>query len=324
MKFIRNTCRRASYNIALDTWLLYHFQPDAPIFLLWQNENAVIVGKNQNTFQEVNLEYVEAKSIEVIRRVSGGGAVYHDLGNLNFTFIVPIEDHRSVNFKDFVQPMVDALASLGINASMTGRNDLEIDGKKISGNAQRYANSYLMHHGTLLFDANIETMVEALNVSDEKFISKAAKSVRARVGRIKDSRPDLTMTEFQVALTNTLADGDEEIVLTDDQIAEVERLECEQFATWDWNYGASPDFNYHEHGKFPGGSVDIFAQVSGGVIQAIDIQGDYLGLYDNQAFLKSLVGVAFSKEVILEKLEEVAEFQYFGSVSNQEIVSLVH
>jgi lipoate-protein ligase A len=167
-------------------------------------------------------------------------------------------------------------------------------------------------------------MVEALNVSDEKFISKAAKSVRARVGRIKDSRPDLAMDDFQEALTNTLADGDEEIILTDDQIAEVHALERERFATWDWNYGASPDFNYHEHGKFPGGSVDIFAQVSNGLIQEIDIQGDYLGLYDNQDFLQSLVGVAFSKEMLLEKLEEVAEYQYFGSISNQELASLVH
>ncbi|MBR2763736.1 MAG: lipoate--protein ligase family protein, partial [Lactococcus sp.] len=182
MRYITNLETDATYNIAMDAWLLNTLQPKEAIFVIWQNKKAVIVGQNQNTFAEVNQEFVEANDIQVVRRVTGGGAVFHDLGNLNFTFIVPVANSATVNFKKFVEPMLRALHVLNIPAELSGRNDLMLDGKKISGNAQRYANGYLMHHGTLLFDSKIDDMVHSLNVADEKFISKAAKSVRSRVG----------------------------------------------------------------------------------------------------------------------------------------------
>ena len=201
MQFINYLGQDAYTNIAMDSWLLYHLKPTEPVFALWQNKRAVIVGRNQNTFAEVNQDYIDSHDVQVVRRVSGGGAVYHDEGNICFTFFVPVENSGSVNFKKFVQPMYEALHAVGIKAEITGRNDLEVEGKKISGNAQRYAGGYLMHHGTLLWDTDVEAMIRSLNVSDEKFVSKAAKSVRARVGNIKDFAPeDLTLDSFIDAL----------------------------------------------------------------------------------------------------------------------------
>ena len=207
MQFINYLGQDAYTNIAMDSWLLYHLKPTEPVFALWQNKRAVIVGRNQNTFAEVNQDYIDSHDVQVVRRVSGGGAVYHDEGNICFTFFVPVENSGSVNFKKFVQPMYEALHAVGIKAEITGRNDLEVEGKKISGNAQRYAGGYLMHHGTLLWDTDVEAMIRSLNVSDEKFVSKAAKSVRARVGNIKDFAPeDLTLDSFIDALKYYLTD----------------------------------------------------------------------------------------------------------------------
>lgn len=201
MRYVTYLGTDAYTNIATDTWILNNLHADEPIFALWQNNNAVIVGKNQNTFGEVNQEFIDQHQIEVVRRVTGGGAVYHDLGNLNFTLFVPLDSSANTDFKQFSEPVLKALHNLGIPAEATGRNDLVVNGKKISGVAQRYAKGYLMHHGTLLFDSNVDTMVRALNVADEKFISKAAKSVRSRVGMIKEAAPEgLTLQDFWEAV----------------------------------------------------------------------------------------------------------------------------
>ncbi|CAH1849963.1 Lipoate--protein ligase 1 [Convivina praedatoris] len=193
MQYINYFGTDAYTNIAMDTWLLDNLHPTEPVFALWQNKRAVIVGQYQNTFAEVNQTYIDAHDVQVVRRMTGGGAVYDDLGNICFTFFVPVKTSAEVDFQKFVRPMYDALQSIGIETEISGRNDLTIDGKKISGNAQRYSKGYLSHHGTLLWDTDVNAMVQALNVADEKFISKAAKSVRARVGNIKDYAPaDLT------------------------------------------------------------------------------------------------------------------------------------
>lgn len=220
MRYVTYLGTDAYTNIATDTWILNNLHADEPIFALWQNNNAVIVGKNQNTFGEVNQEFIDQHQIEVVRRVTGGGAVYHDLGNLNFTLFVPLDSSANTDFKQFSEPVLKALHNLGIPAEATGRNDLVVNGKKISGVAQRYAKGYLMHHGTLLFDSNVDTMVRALNVADEKFISKAAKSVRSRVGMIKEAAPEgLTLQDFWEAVQYELTDHgrDSEILLTPEQ-----------------------------------------------------------------------------------------------------------
>ncbi|WP_234984590.1 lipoate--protein ligase [Pilibacter termitis] len=324
MRYIVNKNLSAPYNIALDEWLLTSLRPDEAVFALWQNQNAVIVGKHQNTFEEVNEEFVKEHNIEVVRRVTGGGAVYHDLGNLNFTFIIPVATAEQVDWKTFVAPMVVALQKLGIPAEVSGRNDLVVNGKKISGNAQRYANGYLMHHGTLLFNSDIEVMIRSLNVNDEKFISKAVKSVRSRVGNIQEYAPMLTIEEFQRALTHELSRQgvDKEIILTEEQVAQVKRLEREKFSTWDWNYGESPKFNYHAHEKFDGGIVDVKAQVEDGKIFGITFEGDFLGIEDIEDLLPEFIGLPFSEIKIHELLSQHEEKKYFGSIKTEEIAGL--
>lgn len=322
MQYINYLGKDAYTNIAMDGWLLNNLKPDQPVFALWQNKRAVIVGRNQNTFAEVNQDYIDSHEVQVVRRVSGGGAVYHDEGNICFTFFVPVASSASVNFHQFVKPMYDALHAVGIDATITGRNDLEVSGKKVSGNAQRYAGGYLMHHGTLLWDTDVEAMVRSLNVSDEKFVSKAAKSVRARVGNIKDYAPEgLTLETFIEKLTYYLSDEgkDSEIILTDEQIASIKQTRDEQFATWEWNYGESPKFAFQSHEKFAGGGIDVQVNVEQGKITDINFQGDFLGVRDWRDIKSQFIGIEFSPEKVFEVLESNKEGQYFGTIENEEL-----
>lgn len=324
MQFINYLGDDAYTNIAMDSWLLDYLKPIAPVFALWQNKRAVIVGRNQNTFAEVNQDYIDSHDVQVVRRVSGGGAVYHDAGNICFTFFVPVASSAQVNFKQFVKPMYDALQSLGIDAQITGRNDLEIAGKKVSGNAQRYAGGYLMHHGTLLWNSDVDALVRSLNVSDEKFISKAAKSVRSRVGNIKDFAPDLTLETFLEKLKFYLTDEgkDGEIVLTPEQIAGIKQYRDERFATWDWNYGQSPKFSFENHAKFAGGSIDVQVNVEKGKISDVNFVGDFLGVRDWRDIKEQFIGLVFSPAAVLEVLEANKAGQYFGTIENQELSEL--
>lgn len=321
MQYINYLGQDAYTNIAMDSWLLNNLKPDKPVFALWQNKRAVIVGRNQNTFAEINQDYIDKNDVQVVRRVSGGGAVYHDLGNICFTFFVPVESSAKVNFHQFVKPMYDALHAVGINAEITGRNDLEVEGKKVSGNAQRYAGGYLMHHGTLLWDTDVEAMIRSLNVSDEKFVSKAAKSVRSRVGMIKDYAPELDLDTFIEKLTYYLTDEgkDGELVLSDEQIAAIKQTRDEQFATWEWNYGESPKFTFSNHEKFAGGGIDVQADVENGFIKSINFLGDFLGVRDWRDIKDQFIGVPFEPTAVLEVLEKNKEGQYFGTIDNTEL-----
>ena len=325
MRYVKYLGTDAYTNIATDTWLLNNLHEKEPVFSLWQNNNAIIVGQNQNTFGEVNQDYVDEHKIEVVRRVTGGGAVYHDLGNLNFTLFVPIESAAEVDFKKFSEPVLKALHKLGIPAEATGRNDLVIDGKKISGVAQRYAKGYLMHHGTLLFDSNVDTMVRSLNVADEKFISKAAKSVRARVGMIKDYAPKgLTLQDFWDAIQYELTDHgkDSEIILTPKEKQEILQSTANQFSTWDWNYGKSPDFNFKNHAKYDGGIIDLQVQAEGGIIKDINFQGDFLGVRDWREIKDQFIGLPFKAKEVRKVFEKNEDGQYFGSITNDELTKL--
>ncbi len=325
MRFVTFMGTDAYTNIATDTWLLNNLNSKEPVFALWQNNNAIIVGQNQNTFGEVNQDFVDEHNIEVVRRVTGGGAVYHDLGNLNFTLFVPIESAANVDFKKFSEPVLKALHTLGIPAEASGRNDLLVNGKKISGVAQRYANGYLMHHGTLLFDSNVDTMVRSLNVADEKFISKAAKSVRSRVGMIKDAAPEgLTLQDFWDAVQYELTDHgkDKEIVLTPAQKQEIIRLTADKFSTWDWNYGRSPEFNFNNHAKYDGGIIEVQVQVDAGIIQDINFTGDFLGLRDWREIKDQFIGLPFETAEIKPVFERNHEGQYFGNITDDELIKL--
>ncbi|OIL19203.1 lipoate--protein ligase [Oenococcus oeni] len=324
MKYISYENTDAFYNVAMEHYLLEEYPLTEPVFFFSQYGNAVIVGKNQNTFAEVNQAYAKENGIQVARRETGGGAVYDDLGNISFSFVLPVSDPAKVNFKKFVQPMVDALNKLGVPVVTDGRNDLIINGKKVSGSAQRYANGCLLHHGTLLFDINMEVMSRVLTPAKDKFISKAAKSVKSRVGLIKSSLPEgFTILDFKNQLTKELSNGDDELKLEEHDLKRVQELRDNKFSTWNWNWGRTPKFEFNNWQRFAGGSVEIHANVSQGKITVIKIQGDFLGISDITDLEKLLQGVLFTKDAVKGVLQKTNLRNYFGDkISLEDLESL--
>ncbi|NLC34212.1 MAG: lipoate--protein ligase [Erysipelothrix sp.] len=326
MRYIINESTNPYFNLALDEFAMRHIDTDEDFFFLWRNAPAVIIGKNQNTVEEINQEFIDKKVVKVARRVSGGGAVYHDLGNLNFTFIINVDDPSKVDYKKYVQPIIDALASMGVTAEASGRNDILIDGLKISGNAQRVSNGRLMHHGTLLFDVNLEDMVQSLNVIPDKYISKGVKSVRSRVTNIKEHLPEgTTIEKFWEALQYYLSNNgqDSEIILSESDIAKIEYEAVNRFGTWDWVYGSSPEFNVSTEKRFTGGSVNVQLAVEEGHIKHIRFLGDYLGVKDVETIEERLQNVRYNREDVEAVLATFDLQLYFGSITEAEILSVI-
>lgn len=326
MRYLINKSTNPYFNLALDEYAMKHIDVDDDFFFLWRNEPAVIIGKNQNAVEEVNQKYIDENGVKVARRVSGGGAVYHDLGNLNFTFVINVDDPGKVDYKKYVQPIIDALASMGIKAEASGRNDILIDGLKISGNAQRVTNGKLMHHGTLLFDVNLEHMVQALNVAPDKYISKGVKSVRSRVTNIKEHLPeDTDIFDFWDALQYYLSNNgqDAEIVLSDEEIATIEYEALNRFSTWDWVYGESPEFDMSNEQRFAGGKLETKLTVENGHIDNIRFLGDYLGVNDVIDIEQRLVNTRYTRRDVDAVLSTFDLKLYFGSITKEEILSLM-
>jgi lipoate-protein ligase A len=326
MKFILNSSTDPFYNLALEEFCLKNVDMDEDYFLLWQNAPAIIVGKNQNTFEEINPLFVEERNIRVARRISGGGAVYHDFGNLNFTFIANIEDAATVDFKKYAMPIIEALKTLNIKAELSGRNDITIDGKKISGNAQRMYRKKLMQHGTLLFDVNIHDLVDSLNVKMDKITSKGIKSVRSRVTNIKEHMDEeMDIKAFWELIHLFLSDNgnSDEILLTLEEKAEVQRLRDERFATWNWNYGKSPKFDIVSEKRFAGGKIEFAAVVKEGIIESIRFFGDYLGIRPVDAVEERLSGQKFDMETVKNTLGDFAIGEYFGKITVDELIEVI-
>lgn len=326
MRYLINKSTDPYFNLALDEYAMRHIDIDEDFFFLWRNEPAVIIGNNQNTAEEVNQKFIDENNIKVARRVSGGGAVYHDLGNLNFTFIINVDDPAKVNYKKYVQPIVDALKEMGISAEASGRNDILVDGLKISGNAQRMANGKLMHHGTILYDVNLEDMVRALNVAPDKIISKGVKSVRSRVTNIKEHLNNSSdIFDFWEALHYYLSNKnqDKEIILSDEEIAKIQYEADTKFSTWEWIYGQSPKFDLKNGKRFAGGKLEVLMNVDKGYITEVRFVGDFLGLKDVSDIEKALVNARFDKADVNKVLLAYDFKLYFGTITKEEILSLM-
>ena len=327
MKYIVNTSNDPAYNIALEAYAFRELVNEDELFILWINRPAIIVGKHQNTIQEINKEYTDAHGIKVVRRLSGGGAVYHDLNNLNYTIISKEDENKAFDFKSFSTPVINTLAQLGVKAEFTGRNDLEIDGKKFCGNAQAYINGRIMHHGCLLFDVDLSVLANALKVSKDKFESKGVKSVRARVTNIIDELPEkITVEEFRDLLLDYMKKEYPEMteyVFSDEELAEINRIKETKFGTWDWNYGKSPEYNVRRGTKFPSGKVEIFANVIESKIQDIKIYGDFFGIEDVAAVEDVLRGVKYEREDVLKALQTINLGRYFAGITAEEIAEAV-
>ena len=280
MFYLESPSRDPYFNLALEEYVFERMDKSKSYFLLWQNDNTIVVGKYQNTAEEIDQAYVDAHHIRVARRLSGGGAVYHDRGNLNFTFIVDRADAPGLNFKVFVRPVVEALARFGVHAEFTGRNDLTIDGMKFSGNAQYARRGRLLHHGCIMLDSNLTSVADALRVKEAKFASKAVKSVRSRVTTINAHAPaPISMEDFKRALKEcAMASGElEPCTLTEEDLAAIRKLRDEKYATWAWNYGFSPAYDMRREMKFPAGLVTAHLSAEGGKIKAVRFYGDFFG-----------------------------------------------
>ncbi len=316
-------------NLAIEEYALKTMDVEKDSFLLFYiNEPSIIIGRNQNTIEEINTEFVEKNGILPVRRLSGGGAVYHDLGNLNFSFLTKDDGDSFRNFKKFTQPVVDALGKMGVHAELSGRNDILAEGRKISGNAQFATRGRMFSHGTLLFDTEIDAVVSALKVSKDKIESKGIKSIRSRVANIVEFlKEPMTIEEFRLEILNSVFGGEENIQyweLTEEDWNNIHALSEERYQQWDWNYGKSPKFNMKHSHRFPTGGVDIRLEVNKGIMEEVHIYGDFFGVGDIVEVEQLLTGKPYSKEAIEEALDSIDVPKYFGGVTKEEIIQLMY
>ena len=327
MKTILNDSKNPRFNLALEEYVLKYLDSDEDFVLLWQNENSVIIGRNQNTLEEINPDVVKKHDVNVVRRITGGGAVYHDDGNLNFSFITKMKDNLN-DYRKFTKPVIEGLNNLGVPAEFQGRNDIVVEDKKISGNAQSFYKDKMLHHGTILFDANLPFVAEVLNVKADKIKSKGIKSNRSRVTNILPYlKEEVSMGQFKKTLLEHLL-GTKDIVkhvyeLTDDDYEKINELMEKRYNRWEWNYGESPDFSIEKAGRYEGGKVEFHFNVSEGKISDVKIFGDFLGSRDITELQDKLKGTQYEEEAFRKKLENEPLDEYFFNISVDDILHLV-
>ena len=319
MLFVNNQNEHnPAVNLALEEYILRQSQVDEDLLLFYVNSPSIIIGRHQNTLEEINQEYVQAHNIHVVRRLSGGGAVYHDLGNLNFSFVTNYMPDNFRNFRKFTEPVVHSLAKLGIKAELSGRNDILVDGRKISGNAQYVTKNRMVSHGTLLFDTDLSQVSKALNVSTSKISSKGIKSVRSRVANISEFLiQPMDIEQFRAHILATYFEEAAEIPtypLNTNDWGAIHHLSNERYSKWDWNYGSSPDFNIQKKQRFPGGEIDARLKVEKGIIKSIRFYGDFFAESDIEELEKLLIGIRYVPIEIEQVLKSVNFEQYFSGL----------
>lgn len=334
MIYVPNENNDPRVNLAIETYLMKELPVDEPILLFYINEPSIIIGRNQNTIEEINKDYVEEKGIHVVRRLSGGGAVYHDFGNLNFSFIMPDDGNSFRDFAKFTQPIIDALHAMGVEgAKLKGRNDLVIDDKKFSGNAMYATNGRMFAHGTIMFDSDINEVVKALKVRKDKIESKGIKSIRSRVTNIKpylsddyqnmstiDFRENILLRIFEVEDVNQIKTYE----LTEKDWERINHISNDYYRNWDWNYGKSPEFEILRRERFAIGSIEARLNVANGVIQEVKIFGDFFGLGEISDVEKALTGIQYDKVSVTDAVTQIDLKKYFGNIETEDLVNLLY
>ena len=295
------------YNLAFEETVL-RSRRSGEYLLLWQNDNTIVIGQNQNAEGEINRAFVEAHQIHVVRRTTGGGAVYHDLGNLNYSFITDVGDAERLTMERFTRPIVEALQGLGLQAE-----------------AQRLLRGRFLYHGTLLFDANPGMVSGALNVDPAKFESKSAKSVRSRIGNIREFlKTDMDMPAFWSYLKKTLAgSGLVEDHLTDEELAAVDELKRTKYDTWEWNFGRSPKYNLRNKRRWDGGTLEPCVEVDQGIIRQIVFYGDFLAVSPMDEVTGALMGTPFRREDVGAVLDRFPLRDYFGTITRDQVLDTI-
>lgn len=334
MIFVPNDKHDPRINLAIEQFLLQEMPVDEPILLFYINEPSIIIGRNQNTIEEINRDYVEQQGIHVVRRLSGGGAVYHDFGNLNFSFIMPDDGDSFRDFAKVTKPIIQALHELGVSgAELKGRNDLVIDGMKFSGNAMYATNGRMFAHGTIMFDSDINEVVNALKVKKDKIESKGIKSIRSRVTNIKPflpkERQEMLTEEFRDEIllkifgVATLAEVNT-YQLTDKDWIKINEISDRYYRNWDWNYGKSLDFNFSRQKRYPIGSIEVHLNVSHGLIDDVKIFGDFFGLGEIKDVEEKLIGQRYDKSVLSDVVKTIDIKKYFGAIEAEDFLALLY
>lgn len=323
MLLIDSPSHNAYFNIASEEYLLKQF-PTEDIFLLYVNAPSIIVGKFQNTLAEINLDFVREKEIKVVRRMSGGGTVYHDLGNLNFSFHTLLGQNDFMDFSFFTQPVLNMLTKHGVPAVLEGRNDLLVEGKKFSGNAKLARHGKMIQHGTILLNSEMEVLVDALKVNPLKFIDKAIKSNRSRVTNLINYLPKETTTEkLKHWLTEEIMDNNrdaERYELTPEDLAGIQQLMTEKYETWEWNFGFSPNYNFKKAIKIPAGFIEVHLDVVHGIIEKAKIFGDFFASKPIEELEVMLLDQKHDLAVLEDLLSAIDLTEFFGKVTMEEVL----
>ena len=327
MILIRSASQDPYYNLALEEYLFFHRDDLHPLFFLWQNSPTVVVGRNQNTLAEINRSFVEAKNINVVRRLSGGGAVYHDLGNLNFTFILAGVSGKGFDFARYTRPVIKTLRKLGVEAEDNGRNDVTIDGRKFSGNAQYRHQDRLLHHGTLLFNSSFEDMVQALTPGQAKLESKGIASVRSRVTNLIEHLPaGTTLESFQQQLVKHVleeyGDGQRYFLSAADE-AQVEKLSEKRYRTWEWNFAQSPACNLTRSRAFTWGQMEVHMNIENGIIQQCFVYGDFFADRDINELCALIEGSPYMVTEIRRRLQTVDLSTFIPGLTMDDCLELI-
>lgn len=320
MKYIQNINDDTYYNLALEEYVFNHFKDDIYL-LLWKNDNSIVLGKHQNVFEEINIKAVEEMGIKVARRNTGGGTVFHDKGNLNYSFMADYNPNSFIDYDTFLNPIISALESMGIHAVKRRTCDIAIDDKKISGSAQTIKGGRILHHGTLLFDSDLPMLIELLKKTEGKIVSKAIKSVTSTVTNIKEHIYDKTMTidEFKALLLKDLFKGGaQEITLSEEQLVEIRELVENKYSKWQWNYGNSPKFSYEKERKVLGEAVNVKLNVEKGIVVSCEITGNKLPYKDIE---RIVIGSRYSYNEIASKLEEIKTLSNIKNIDIEELTS---
>ena len=325
MRYLRNLSTDVYFNMAFDEYALEQLPLDEPLFFLWQNRSAVIIGLNQNAYAEVDIDYLHQHDIALARRITGGGAVYHDLGNLNYTIVGHSSDIER-DYPEYAQHMLHALQALGVQAELSGRNDILVDGRKVSGYAKRVYKDRLMVHGTLMYDVDIDCLTRVLTPPTNKLESKGIASVKSRVLNLREHLPQFTdIGALTQALECHLSRQyqDEEYLLTEEQLAEIRAIAEIKFAKSSWIYGRSPNNSFCYSKRLPCGNVAVYMDIKKGVITQCSITGDFLGNTPIANIENLLLGCLYERTALQQRLSPLNMQDYLDNTDNETFINLL-